>query len=128
MALKLTEIKDLRRFTICPIFRPVMRRPDPALDFPPVLTITSTVFCEFVLVLGRDRIRPDRIPGGRWAEIDRFLYERFAKRGDFRFVIQADDLDVLDSFRRGTQEGFPLLAGRGCIHFEICPLIYDYWW
>ena len=124
MALKLTEIEDLRRLTIHPIFH---TSSDVPFEFLSVLTIASTTFCELVLVLGRYSFCPDRMRWNRWAEIDRFLYGRFAEHGDFRLVVKAGNLGVLDSFRRGAHEGFPLLASRGCVHFEICCSIDKYW-
>ena len=115
--LQLTEISDLRRLIIRPEFFVLS---DITFEFPMVLTITYTALSEFVIVLGRFHDRLESMDWSRWDEIDRFLRERFAKRGDFKLIIKAGNLHVLDSYRRHVQEGFPLLASRGCIHFEVC--------
>ncbi|KAF9781828.1 hypothetical protein BJ322DRAFT_1078640 [Thelephora terrestris] len=118
--LDLTRIEGLRRLAI----RPVLHT---ASQFLPILTITSTVFCELVLALGRYRYPIDGTLWGHWTEIDKFLYERFAQHGPFRVVVKAGNLSVLGTFRRHADEAFPLLASRGYIHFEVCPLIDKAW-
>ena len=64
---------------------------------------------------------------GHWAEVDEFLHERFAKHGDFRLIIKTGSRYALDAFQRHAKEGFPLLASKGCIHFETSQLIDKYW-
>ncbi|KAF9781818.1 hypothetical protein BJ322DRAFT_1078578 [Thelephora terrestris] len=122
--LKLKEIKDLRRLTIRPVY---LTYSDLAFDFPPILTITSTTLSELVLELGRLRPSLYEICWGRWGKTDRFLYQRFAKQGEFRLIIRAGNIYALDAFQRHAKEGFPLLASRGCIYFETSPSIDNYW-
>jgi hypothetical protein len=122
--LDLTRIKGLRRLAIRPVLHSY---PSTASQFLPILTITSTVFCELVLALGTNR---HVIVWTLWrpcTEIDRFLYERFAKHEHFRLVVKAGNISVLGAFRRHATEVFPLLASRGYIHFEVCHLIDKAW-
>lgn len=86
-------------------------------------TITSTVFHEIVLGLGRipslsDLRGPYSLYWGEWARIDRFLGNKFASREGFRLVIRTDELFDRETFERHAKETFPFLAGRGCVHFE----------
>lgn len=84
-------------------------------------TITSPFFCEFVLELSAlpfqfDARSPD--DWGRWREIDKFLEDKFSKRGDFKVIIRAAKPHGQAIFQRCVKGGFPLLARRGCVHFE----------
>ena len=122
--LKLTELKDLRRLTVCPV---VLTFPNIAFEFLPILTITSPTFCELVLVVGGFCSYSNEMSWGRWAKVDGFLHERFAKHGDFRLIIRTGNRYPLGAFQRHAKEGFPLLASGGCIHFDTSPLIDKYW-
>ena len=119
-SLKLGGIKDLRRLTIRPVF---LTLSDLAFEFLPILTITSASLSEFMLELGRIHPSFYEICWGRWGNIDRFLYEQFARHGDFKLIIRTGNVYALDASRSHASEGFPLLASRGCIHFETSHLM-----
>ena len=112
------EITALRRLTLRTASTPASGL---AFGFLPISTITSPVFRELVLELDGLSSRfdgPSPAYWGRWEEIDRLVEQRFAKHGDFRLVIRTGELSDQETFQRHTKENFPLLAGRGCIHFE----------
>lgn len=85
-------------------------------------TISSLVFRELVLELGFPPFRADvdfKEGWSNWQRVDRLLEERFAERfQDFKLIIRKSDPHHLEIFQRDAVKGFPLLAGRGCIHFE----------
>lgn len=114
--LQLNGITALRRLT----FRVVFTTASDVFAFNvlPILTITSPVFSELVLELGRLLFYFYAMYWGYWGEIDEFLDERYAKHGNFRLIIRTGNLDAPSAFQRDAKEGFPLLASRGCIHFE----------
>ena len=120
----LSQLGDLRRLTIRPILATFV---DLAPEFPLLLTITSPVFCELVLVVGKFPPRFNGVRWDLWESIDKFLYERFAKRGGFRLIIRTGECYVQGNFQRHAMEGFPLLASRRCIHFETYHLTGGYW-
>src|SRR5579872_6987111 len=85
-------------------------------------TITSPVFCEFVLELSgvpSQFTGPSSAYWGRWGSIDDFIDERFSQRGDFRVIISTGELCDWENFQWHAKRAFPLLAKRGCIHFEM---------
>lgn len=55
---------------------------------------------------------------GHWGEADKFLEEKFSKRGDFKVVIRTSGRYDPSIFRTYAKEEFPLMTSRGCIHFE----------
>ena len=94
-----------------------------------ILTIRSPVFCEFVLELTGPAYLydcSDSIYGcwacwRGWKGVDKFLEERFARRGDFKIVIKTDKLEKPLDFKRHVEVAFPLLAQSECIHFDVPP-------
>jgi hypothetical protein len=120
--LSFTGTKTLRQLTLRMAFYEASNfQPDVLLEA--LSTITSPVFREFVLEI--DQISsvswfswPSLERWGRWEEVDRFLGERFAERGDFKVVIRTGKSCHPESFQRYAAESFPLLAGRGRVHFE----------
>ena len=95
-----------------------------------VSTITSHVFHEFVLELGR---LPSNFTGrasmywGNWDRIDRFLGNQFANREDFKLVIRTGQINDQGTFQKHAKETFSFLASRGCVHFETAESIERYW-
>ena len=88
-----------------------------------ISTITSPVFCEFVLQLaGADaypcKELPELIHWGLWERIDRSLEDQFSERGDFRLVIRTGKLFDQQAFQDYTMKTFSLLASRKRIRFE----------
>ena len=93
-------------------------------------TITSPVFSEFVLELGKLPSQfdwPSREYWGHWDHIDRLLRERFAERGGFNLIVRTGKLYDRETFQAHAQERFPMLAERGCVRFETSHSIDDYW-
>ena len=93
-------------------------------------TITSLVFSEFVLEVGR--IPPDFCGSssehwGPWKAIDSLLETKFARYGSFRLIIRAGELGDREAFERHAKETFRLLAKRGRLHFETLDSIESYW-
>ena len=119
--LQLNGITALRQLT----FRVVFTTASDVFAFNvlPILTITSPVFRELVLELGRLLFYFYAMYWGYWGEIDKFLDERYAKNGNFRLIIRTGNLDAPSAFQTSAKEGFPLLASRGCIHFESSHMI-----
>ena len=125
---RLTGIMALRRFTLRTSISQMPFVPDPLLEALP--TIMSPVFCEFTLEMGilpSNFNRPALEHWGYWGGIDQFLEERFARHGGFKFIIRTGRLYDREIFQRHARETFPLLAGRGCIYFEISRSIDSYW-
>ena len=117
--LKLTEMLVLRRLTFRTTFDQVLFLDHPLLGV--LSTITSPVFREFVLELGRSVPPPEgqSMGGwGLWKNFDDFFEERFARHGDFRLIIRISEHFDREDLRRKAERGFPLLADRGCIYFE----------
>ena len=113
--LELTELTSLRRLT----FRQVFDNGSAAAPtFLPIVTITSSLFSEFVLELGRLPPYLCRTYWREWGQMDRILAVRFAIRRDFRFIIRTGKLDAPNIFQGFAKEGLPFLARLGCIHFE----------
>ena len=122
--IELAELTVLRRLT----FRPALvTGSDTVLEFLPIMTIRSPFFCEFVLEMGTIPPYLRRAYWRRWREIDEFLDGQFAMHGDFRFVIRTGTLDAPSIFRGFARQGLPLLASRGCVHFETSSLIDILW-
>jgi hypothetical protein len=93
-------------------------------------TITSPVFCEFVLELGGLSPHLNRrysMHWGPWHKIDEFLEDRFAKRRDFRLTIRTGEPGDKEGFQRHARETFLLLESRGCVHFETSNSIEKHW-
>ena len=111
--LKLAGLSVLRRLT----FRSVLTIYTDTLELLPIKTITSPVFSEFVLEFGGVSPPLEWNFWRRWRDIDRFL-ERFAKHENFKFIIRTVDLASPIVFQGLAVEALPLLASRGCIHFE----------
>lgn len=127
--LELGRIAGLRRFTLRMKFDHVSNlRRNSLLEV--LSTITSPVFCEFVLEVD---VLPVQFNGsyskdwGCWTEIDRLLKKRFARHGTFRLVIRTGKLDDEETFKRHAKERFPLLAKKGYVHFERFDSIENRW-
>lgn len=103
----------------------------PTLGLRALSTITSPVFCEFVLELGKlpsQFSRPSFEHWGHWQDgIDKLFEKRFAERGDFRLIIRTGKLYDREMFQAHARESFPLLARRDCIRFETSHSIDRYW-
>jgi hypothetical protein len=116
--LTFAEVAVLRRLTLRTSYTPVYGL---AFGFLSISTITSPVFREIVLEVGGT---PSRFDGpspaywGRWEEFDRMIEQRFAKNGDFRLIIRTGELQNREAFKEHAKGTFPLLASKGCIHFE----------
>lgn len=123
--LKFTQFPVLRRLTLRVVF---LQLSFLALELLPrsISTVTSPVFCEFVLELSA---LPSHFDGpssaywGGWDRIDRFLEGRFANREGFRLIIRTGDLGDRETFERHVKETFSFLKTRGRIDFETCPSI-----
>ncbi|KAF9781843.1 hypothetical protein BJ322DRAFT_248918 [Thelephora terrestris] len=111
-SLKLGEIKDLRRVTVRPVLATYHNF---ARSFPLIFTISSTALCELELVVGRFPPHFDGVRWDLWGGIDWFLYDRFAKHGDFKLTIKLGHCYDLGSFQRDAKEGFRWLESRGCV-------------
>jgi len=93
-------------------------------------TITSPVFSEFVLELGKLPSQFSRSSWehwGHWGHVDKFFGERFAGRGDLNLIVRTGKLYDRETFQMHAQERFPLLAEKGCIRFETSHSIDGYW-
>lgn len=94
-----------------------------------VSTITSPFFSELVLELAGP---PSHFGGlsaeylGRWVSTDAFLEEQFAKGGDFKLIVRTGELHDRNTFQKHAKDNFPLLASRGCIHFETSHCLEKY--
>jgi hypothetical protein len=85
-------------------------------------TITSPVFCEFVLDLDQYLSGFDVLFSQnwrRWGKIDEFFEERYAERENFRVVVRTSQLPDKETNHGHVVECFPLLAKRGCFYFEM---------
>lgn len=127
--LKFAQIPVLRQLTLRMAFPQLSAL---ALELLPrsISTITSPVFHEVVLELGRvpsDFYGPYSMYWGEWERIDRYLWNRFANRNDFRLVIRTGELFDRETFEAHAKETFPMLAGRGQIYFERSHLVEKYW-
>ena len=121
--LKLSQPLVLRRLALRMMFCQLSRF---SLELIPrvIKTISSPVFCEFVLELGAlpsPFDGPSSVYWGGWGRIDRFLDNQFANRKDFRFIVRTDKLCDRETFERHAKKTFSFLENRGCIHFETCP-------
>ena len=93
-------------------------------------TITSLVFSEFVLEIGR---LPPHFHGstsefwGSWEEVDAHLKTRFARYGGFKLIIRTGKLIDRGDFERHVRGSFPLLENMGRIQFETDEYIEKYW-
>jgi hypothetical protein len=87
--------------------------------FPPILTISSPVFSEFVLELGILSAFPSWEHQDYWEGIDGFLEQRYAKHGGFKLIIRQCESHFWDTLQTDVKEAFPLLESRGCIRFDI---------
>ena len=115
--LQLTEMAVLRRLTL-------RMAAFSDLDIPLVRmlsTIVSPAFCEFVLELGGSSPLPGRESmekWGPWRDFDNLVEDNFATNRDFRFIIKTSEPPDWEELRKRAEQGFPLLAGRGCIYLE----------
>ena len=115
--LKLTEMTALRRFTLRATAFSSLGEP----FFRMLSTIESPAFCEFVLELGRSSPLPERKFMRKWSpwrDFDNLVEDKFAKNRDFRFIIRMNESSDWEELRKRAEQGFPLLAGRGCIYLE----------
>ena len=126
MGLGFTKLTVLRRLT----FRMTLSQvhtylPDRFLQV--LSTIKSPAFREFVLELRTRPLYFDWLPSeerGRWEEVEKFFEEQLAVHEDFRFIIRTPGPPSWEVLRWEALQGyarviFPLLASRGCIHFEV---------
>ena len=93
-------------------------------------TITSPVFSEFVLELGKLPSQFSRSSWehwGHWGHVDNIFGERFAGRGDFSLIVRTGKLYDRETFQLHAQERFPSLVEKGCIRFETSHSIDGYW-
>ena len=115
--LKLTEMAALRRFTLRAMTFSNLGEP----LFRMLSTIESPAFCEFALELGRSAPLPERKfmrKRGPWRDFDNLVEEKFARNRDFKFIIRMSESSDWEELRERAEQGFPLLAGRGCIYLE----------
>ena len=85
-------------------------------------TITSHVFSDFVLELIPSPFPHNKLSSWDrrcWREMDGFLGKRFAKHENFKFIVRTSSRHHWENLQRDAGVLFPLLASRGCIHFEI---------
>ena len=116
--LKLTEMAVLRRFTLRATAFSNLGEP----FFRMLSNIESPAFCEFVLELGRSSPLPERKSmrkWGPWRDFDNLVEETFARNRDLKFIIRMSEFSDWEKLRKRAEQGFPLLAGRGCIHLEM---------
>lgn len=95
---------------------------------PSILDINSPHFKELVFEIGELPTllygEPSGFLGDFWGQVDGFLDHRFAKGNrDFKLILRTSEDHHQKIFRRHVREAFPLLANRGCIRFEISPLL-----
>lgn len=124
-----TENVVLRRLTFRVPFSNVPALPA-KLIATTVPTITSLLFCEFVLELGKlpsQFTQSSSKHWGPWGEIDSFFDEKFAERADFKVIIRTGKLYDRKTFQAHAKERFPMLEGRGRIQFETSYSIDQYW-
>lgn len=120
-SLILTDLMVLRRLTIRVQFYQLtfFRR---NIIVRMLSTITASAFSELALeVTGFPSHHLEKTSAeylGSWEEVDKFIQERFAERGDFKFIIGTGRLYYRETFQRHAEESFPLLAKIGCMHFE----------
>lgn len=118
----MARLDVLRRLTFRVAFGRYIHFSEHTLLLEALSTITSSTLSEFVLeARGRppDFIRPFSTHWQRWESIDAFLEERFAQRRDFKVIIKTGELKYdQEASRTSIRRGFPLLARRGCIHFN----------
>lgn len=120
LGLELANLSILRRLTLRVL--PGPRAPFSAhTHFLRLLsTVASPVFREFVFEPhDRNSSESALMYWHPWKGVDELLEERFSREGDFRVVIRTGGL-IYDqrTLQLVATEGFPLLAGRGCVHFE----------
>lgn len=96
----------------------LLRELHPFIEF--LSTITSPVFCEFVIELDKHPSYGDSpsLKWGRWGVVDRFLYDIFSHRENFRVTVRShrgydQQMVELEAIAR-----FPMLFQRGYLHFE----------
>ena len=117
----------------------VLRTPFPSLSelamtslWTSISTITSPTFSEFVLELvgrapaGFPRPPLDGNPWGNWDEIDTVLNGFLEWCPDLKLVIRTGRLRNRDEYQAQARERFPLMTGRGRIHFETSLVIDKY--
>ena len=118
--LRFTDLTVLRQLTLRTTFFRMSSLPRDVLRIM-LSSITSPSFSEFVLELGIIIPLFSGLDFELWGdcdEIDSFLKERFAKNGDFKFIIRTSELRDQRAFERRAKEAFPLLADMGRLHFE----------
>ena len=118
-SLTLAGVTVLRRLTFRMTF-PQGFFFDRALFRETLSTITSPVFREFAVELREPpspRLALEYL--SRWEEIDKLLEEQFAKHGNFKVIIRMGNPCDQEFFRRHAKEGFPFLARRGCVGFDV---------
>lgn len=126
--LDLGRIGDLRRLTLRTVFSQLMDL-GLRLIHSVLSTIHSPIFSELVLEmcgLPSHFSRSSLEHWGDWGEVDRFLEDQFATRGDFRLIVKTGRVYDSETFQRHAKEAFPLLANRERIHFEIFHSIDKY--
>ena len=120
MLLDFTKLTILRRFTLrvppAPSSTSYVSTLLSALS-----TIVSPAFRELVFELSHysspfSGLSPE--DQDQWRGVDNLLEERFAERGDFRVVVRSSERCDSLTFEGFARDNFPLMANRGCIHFE----------
>ena len=127
--LNFTRITILRRLTLRIMFP--MLSEALKLSTEAVSTITSPLFCEFVLelsgLLPHFRALSRTYKSDQLRELDRFLADRFADREDFTFIVRTPKLHDRETFEWHAREVFSSLANRGRIRFEMLSSVAGFW-
>lgn len=103
-----------------PFQQAIVVEPEPLIGL--LSTVMAPRFCEFVLELKKLPSKyslPSSEDWSRWIQIDRFLDERFAGNRSFKVIIRTSRPHDRVLFQRQAKCGFPLLAKRKCVHFEV---------
>lgn len=130
--LRLMELKVLRRLTLrMPFYRAYLLEQGALLRA--LWTITSPDFRELVLEVDKVPARLKEKPSehwGCWTYVDKYLgtclSDGLADNGGFKLIIRTGEVCDWELFQKHAKETFPLLAGKGCVHFETTDKIENY--
>src|SRR5579872_2342949 len=120
LSLRFARLTVLRRLTLR-VATPRFSVVDRFLLHQSLPTVVSPAFCELVLEIDGFPSHFESTPSelwGDWGSTDKILKNRFANREDFKMTIRVDKIYDNKRFQGYVKKGFPLLARKGCIHFE----------